>query len=153
MNGSRIANSRLKRRNEKTISLGRVQTATLAMIVDKEISILSHIPKPYWQLSAEFQSGEAIWPSKWERQNHKDDPDRPEFKKNRIVDSEEKERIEKTLANPNSRITTSQTDREIPEKAPLNYDLTTLQKMQTTYGRGLLEELLEPPNLCTNPIN
>ena len=128
MNGSRIANSRLKRRNEKTISLGRVQTATLAMVVDKELSILSHIPKPYWQLSAEFQSGEAIWSSKWERQNHKDDPERPEYKKNRIVDSSEKERIEEILANPKSTITTTQTNREIPEKAPLNYDLTTLQK-------------------------
>ena len=42
MNGSRIANSFLpKKRNEKTaISLGRVQTATLAMIVDHEIIIL-----------------------------------------------------------------------------------------------------------------
>lgn len=49
MNGSRIANSFLpKKRNEKTaISLGRVQTATLAMIVDHEITVLSHVPMPF----------------------------------------------------------------------------------------------------------
>ena len=71
MNGSRIANSRLKRRNEKTISLGRVQTATLAMIVDKEISILSHIPKPCSNYLQNSNRARHSGPSKWERQNHK----------------------------------------------------------------------------------
>lgn len=128
MNGSRIANSRLKRRNEKTISLGRVQTATLAMIVDKEISILEHIPKPFWQLNGTFNAGDAVWSAKWERQGHKDDPDRPEYKKNRIVDLEEKEKIEAILSDPNTNTSTEQLERLINEKPPLNYDLTTLQK-------------------------
>ena len=52
MNGSRVANSFLPRKkNERSaISLGRVQTATLAMIVSHELEVLSHIPLPYWQL-------------------------------------------------------------------------------------------------------
>ena len=68
MNGSRIANSFLPRkRNEKSaISLGRVQTATLAMIVDHELEVLSHIPVPFWQLNADFSSGECNWNARWE---------------------------------------------------------------------------------------
>ena len=57
MNGSRVANSFLPRKkNERVaISLGRVQTATLAMIVEHELNVLGHIPLPYWQLEAVFK--------------------------------------------------------------------------------------------------
>ena len=36
------------RRERTTISLGRVQTATLAMIADEEKKILSYVPEPFW---------------------------------------------------------------------------------------------------------
>ena len=103
MNGSRIANSFLpKKRNEKSaISLGRVQTATLAMIVDHEINILSHTPVPYWQLNANFSVDGCEWNARWERSGHKDDEDRPEFKSHRIIESEEYERLKNLLESNN----------------------------------------------------
>ena len=129
MNGSRIANSFLpKKRNEKTaISLGRVQTATLAMIVDHEIIILSHVPVPYWQLNASFKSGDCNWDARWERSGHKDDEERPEYKSHRIIEEDEFKRLNKLL-NSNKEAKISQTDREHKEKSPLNYDLTSLQR-------------------------
>ena len=129
MNGSRIANSFLPRkRNEKSaISLGRVQTATLAMIVDHEIIILSHTPVPYWQLSADFSSDGCKWNARWERTGHKDDEERPEYKSHRIIEQEEYERL-KTLLKDNNKATITQTTREYKEKNPLNFDLTSLQR-------------------------
>ncbi len=129
MNGSRIANSFLPRkRNEKSaISLGRVQTATLAMIVDHEIIILSHSPVPYWQLSADFSSDGCKWNARWERTGHKDDEERPEYKSHRIIEQEEYERL-KTLLKDNNKATITQTTREYKEKNPLNFDLTSLQR-------------------------
>ena len=46
MNGSRVAATflRTSRNDKKSLSLGRVQTATLAMIVDHEISFSHTIP-------------------------------------------------------------------------------------------------------------
>ena len=129
MNGSRIANSFLPRkRNEKSaISLGRVQTATLAMIVDHEIIILSHSPVPYWQLSADFSSDGCKWNARWERTGHKDDEERPEYKSHRIIEQEEYERL-KTLLKDNNKASITQTTREYKEKNPLNFDLTSLQR-------------------------
>ena len=42
MNGSRVAEVFLPKKRTERISLGRVQTATLAIIVDHEIDILQH---------------------------------------------------------------------------------------------------------------
>ena len=39
------------------MSLGRVQTATLALIVDKELEILGHKAEPFWELEVDFKSG------------------------------------------------------------------------------------------------
>ena len=60
MNGSRIATRLPQNRDRSANSLGRVQTATLAMVVDHELEVLSHVPVPYWQLNATFTAGDAV---------------------------------------------------------------------------------------------
>ena len=68
MNGSRIASTFLRtgRKDGTSMSLGRVQTATLALIVDKELEILGHKAEPFWELEADFQSGGCEWSGRWE---------------------------------------------------------------------------------------
>jgi len=129
MNGSRIANSFLpKKRNEKSaISLGRVQTATLAMIVDHELEVLSHIPMPFWQLNATFTSGDCTWNARWERNGHKDNPDKPEYKSHRIIDIKEFNSLTETLKS-SSKANITYTNKDSIEKPPLNFDLTSLQR-------------------------
>ena len=39
-------------RGYRTMSIGRVQGPTLAFVMDREIEIRSHVPVPYWKLSA-----------------------------------------------------------------------------------------------------
>jgi DNA topoisomerase-3 len=129
MNGSRVANTFLpqNRRERSSNSLGRVQTATLALIVDHELEVLSHVPLPYWQLQATFSAGDARWTARWERTNHKDDPENPEKKSHRIIELAEKEAIEAILQGKNP-FESKETSRTKTEQPPLNFDLTTLQK-------------------------
>ena len=129
MNGSRVAATflRTSRNDRKSLSLGRVQTATLGMIVDHEIAILSHNPAPFWELEAKFSSGDAKWSARWERANHKDDPNNPELKAHRITESSEKDRLEEIITKDGD-FTTTQTDRDSKEKPPPNFDLTSLQR-------------------------
>ena len=37
-------------------SVGRVQTPTLGMLVDREIEIASHEPEPFWKIEADFKA-------------------------------------------------------------------------------------------------
>ena len=129
MNGSRVAATFLRtgRNDKKSLSLGRVQTATLGMIVDHELSILSHNPAPFWELEGNFESGDAKWTARWERADHKDDPENPERKAHRIIESSEKEMLEGILESEGE-FTVSQSERDSKEKPPLNFDLTSLQR-------------------------
>lgn len=159
MNGSRVANTFLpqNRRDRSSNSLGRVQTATLALVVDHELEVLSHIPLPYWQLNATFQSGEARWTARWERVDHKDDDERPELKAHRIVELAEKEAIEAVL-NSASPFSTEETHRTKREQPPLNFDLTTLQKRANSLWSwsakrtlGVAQDLYDKFKLTTYP--
>ena len=95
-------NTFLKGRRERTtISLGRVQTATLAMIADEEKKILSYVPEPFWNITADVHVGDSVWSARWIRRDHKSDENRPEYKANRILDVEEKMPSKRTLRQPN----------------------------------------------------
>ena len=159
MNGSRVAATflRTSRNDKKSLSLGRVQTATLAMIVDHELEILGHSPEPFWELEATFTAESATWNARWERANHKDDPERPEYKSHRILEVQEKEKIEKVLDSKGN-FTVQQTDRKSVEKPPLNFDLTSLQReannMWSWSARRTLsvaQELYDTHKLTTYP--
>ncbi len=128
INGTRIANNSLKiSRKSPTLSIGRVQTPTLAIIVDHELSILSYSPKPFWKLEAKFTCEGAEWTARWERKGHKDDKNNPESKAHRIVEATEKQRLEEMLASPD-KVVVTQNNRASKSTPPLPFDLTSLQK-------------------------
>ncbi|RAT10776.1 MULTISPECIES: DNA topoisomerase III [Lonsdalea] len=47
------------------ISVGRVQTPTLALVVRRDREITSFIPKPYWQVKAILSVGGLTFPAQW----------------------------------------------------------------------------------------
>ncbi len=56
MNATRAFTKRLKSRKEKTAwSAGRVQTPTLAMLVEREFEVLAHVARPYWRVTGTFE--------------------------------------------------------------------------------------------------
>ncbi|MEC8341084.1 MAG: DNA topoisomerase, partial [Candidatus Thermoplasmatota archaeon] len=157
MNGSRIATRLPQNRDRSANSLGRVQTATLAMVVDHELEVLSHVPVPYWQLNATFRAGDATWTARWERTGHKDDPERPEYKAHRIMDAAEKDSIEAILVSDEA-FQTEERQRTKKEQAPLNFDLTTLQKRANSLWSwsakrtlGVAQDLYDKFKLTTYP--
>ena len=157
MNGSRIATRLPQNRDRSANSLGRVQTATLAMVVDHELEVLSHVPVPYWQLNATFRAGDATWTARWERTGHKDDPERPEYKAHRIMDAAEKDSIETILASDEA-FQTEEHQRTKKEQPPLNFDLTTLQKRANSLWSwsakrtlGVAQDLYDKFKLTTYP--
>ncbi|STB73365.1 DNA topoisomerase III [Citrobacter koseri] len=47
------------------VSVGRVQTPTLALVVRRDREIASFVPKPYWQVKALISSGGFTFPAQW----------------------------------------------------------------------------------------
>ncbi len=122
MNGSRIAEVFLPKKRTERISLGRVQTATLAILVDHEIEILQHTSTPYWVLTAQFEGFESSWSGRWEGGKSTEDT-----KSHWILTLEDKERIQ-SLLDSDEKATVTQKVTTSKERPPLNFDLTTLQR-------------------------
>ncbi|WP_235423999.1 DNA topoisomerase III [Citrobacter koseri] len=47
------------------VSVGRVQTPTLALVVRRDREIASFVPKPYWQVKAILLAGGITFPAQW----------------------------------------------------------------------------------------
>ena len=60
MNWSRYYNIRCTEYGDKTLSLGRVQTATLALIVDRDHAIANFKPQDYYELKATMSVPEGL---------------------------------------------------------------------------------------------
>jgi DNA topoisomerase I len=50
------------------LSVGRVQSPTLAIVVDRELERRAHVPKPYWEVFAEFEHPDGAFVA-----HHKED--------------------------------------------------------------------------------
>src|SRR5436309_8167576 len=55
MNATRAATIRLRSSFDGAVSLGRVQTPTLAIVARREEEIRAFVPEPYWLVDATFQ--------------------------------------------------------------------------------------------------
>lgn len=47
------------------VSVGRVQTPTLALVVRRDREIASFVPRPYWQVKAIISAGGITFPAQW----------------------------------------------------------------------------------------
>jgi DNA topoisomerase-3 len=117
MNATRAATIRLRSSFDGAVSLGRVQTPTLAIIARREEEIKAFVPEPYWLVDASF---EADGKRNYEGRFHAG-------AKPRIETAEEAEAIVAACIGKPGKITKLD-KKEQREKAPMLYDLTTLQR-------------------------
>ncbi len=117
MNATRAATIRLRSSFDGAVSLGRVQTPTLAIIARREEEIKAFVPEPYWLVDASF---EADGKRNYEGRFHAGS-------KPRIETAEEAEAIVAACIGKPGKITKLE-KKEQREKAPMLYDLTTLQR-------------------------
>lgn len=126
MNATRALTKRLKSRREKTAwSAGRVQTPTLALLVDRESEVLAHVPRPYWRLEARFEREGASWLGTWFDPAFAAGAD-DEQRDDRLFDEARARRIEAAVAGRLG--TASETRKPSRETAPPLFDLTSLQR-------------------------
>jgi DNA topoisomerase-3 len=117
MNATRAATIRLRSSFDGAVSLGRVQTPTLAIIARREEEIKAFVPEPYWLVDATFEAdGKRVYEGRFH-----------EGAKPRIATAEEAEAIVRACEGKRGLITKLE-KKEQREKAPMLYDLTTLQR-------------------------
>lgn len=132
MNATRALTRRLKSRSENQAwSAGRVQTPTLAMLVDREMEILVHRPVAYWRLVATFAHGGEEYAGTWfdpDFKAHESEEEEQEgqTKDDRIFDeARAKALLERLVGSP---ALASETRKPSKETAPFLFDLTSLQR-------------------------
>jgi DNA topoisomerase-3 len=126
MNATRALTKRLKSRKEKTAwSAGRVQTPTLAMLVDREFEILAHRPKPYWRVLATFEHAGDTYTGTWFDPNFEGGGDR-DLRDDRLFDRARAEGV--VAAATGQTGAASESRKPSRESAPPLFDLTSLQR-------------------------
>jgi DNA topoisomerase-3 len=124
MNATRAATIRLRSSFDGAVSLGRVQTPTLAIIARREEEIRAFVPEPYWLVDATFDPVSGDPGRKYVGRFHAG-------AQPRLKTSEEAEAIVAAVRGGPGEITKlEKTTRR--EKAPLLYDLTSLQREANT---------------------
>ena len=126
MNATRAITKRLKSRKEKTSwSAGRVQTPTLALLVDKEFEVLAHVPETFYRITATFGHADTHYEGTWFDPDFQASDD-DQRKDDRIFDAERaKEIVARVQGQPGA---ASETRKPSRESAPPLFDLTSLQR-------------------------
>jgi DNA topoisomerase-3 len=117
MNATRAATIRLRSSFDGAVSLGRVQTPTLAILAKREEEIRAFTPEPYWLVDAVFAADKD---RVYEGRYH--DGSKP-----RLPSADVAEKIVEAVRGREGEITKVDTSRR-KERVPLLYDLTTLQR-------------------------
>jgi DNA topoisomerase-3 len=130
MNATRAATIRLRSSFDGAVSLGRVQTPTLAIVARREEEIKAFKPEPYWLVDATFaagplegEGGERVYIGHF--QAPAGSPGNT--KGPRIGTEAEAAEIVSACEGRTGTITKLE-KKEQREKAPMLYDLTTLQR-------------------------
>jgi DNA topoisomerase-3 len=118
MNATRAASIRLRAAFDGAVSLGRVQTPTLALVARREEEIRAFEPEPYWLVEARFAaSGERLYSGR--------------FMGGKRLPEDEAAQIVADVEGKAGTITKLERKQE-KERSQLLYDLTSLQRHANT---------------------
>ncbi|MEZ4436639.1 MAG: DNA topoisomerase, partial [bacterium] len=136
MNGTRG----LTARADGLLSVGRVQTPTLALVVAREDAIDAFVPEPYWEVQATLTAAAGRWTARYigpadappeaaPRDDAPPGPDgqRPEDRRGRLPSADAAAALVAKLRGADARVTLAERDRQtVPP--PLLHHLTSLQR-------------------------
>jgi DNA topoisomerase III len=131
MNATRAATIRLRSSFDGAVSLGRVQTPTLAIVARREEEIKAFKPEPYWLVDATFAADPLNGESGGERVyigHFQAPPGSPGTTKGPRIGTEEEAQAIVAACEGRTGTITKLEKKEQREKAPMLYDLTTLQR-------------------------
>ena len=126
------------------LSVGRVQTPTLALLVARDREIRAFVPRDYWEVHADFGDYEGLWFD-------------PETKESRLFDREKAQAIADAVRGREGAVV--ENTREMKKTPPPQlYDLTSLQReankahgLSASRTLNIVQSLYEKHKLVTYP--
>ena len=107
-------------------TVGRVQTPTLSIVVEREERIRKHVPRDYWELRGSFAAVAGVYEGKWFDPAWKKNADDSEARADRLWDGARAEAIAAACRGEPAEV--SEEAKPSTQGSPLLYDLTTLQR-------------------------
>jgi DNA topoisomerase-3 len=107
-------------------TVGRVQTPTLSVVVEREELIRKFISRDYWEIHASFAAQAGDYPAKWFNPAHKKDADDAEKKADRVWSQREAQAIADAVRGQQASVT--EESKPTTQASPLLFDLTSLQR-------------------------
>ena len=107
-------------------TVGRVQTPTLSVVVEREEQIRKFISRDYWEIHATFAAQAGEYPAKWFNPGWKKNPDDAEQKADRVWSAREAQAIADAVRGQPATVT--EESKPTTQASPLLFDLTSLQR-------------------------
>ena len=107
-------------------TVGRVQTPTLAVMVEREEQIRKFISRDYWEIHATFGAEAGAYPAKWFDPKWKKDAEDAEKKADRVWSAREAQAIADAVRGKTATVT--EESKPTTQASPLLFDLTSLQR-------------------------
>ena len=118
------------------LSVGRVQTPTLRLVVDRDREISNFIPKPFWSVEVQLWTAGQSFLAKWVADEYVVDEE------GRCLDQAAAAAALAALKNSQAATTISVDTKRGKDPAPLPFDLSTLQEVcSAKFGMGVQETL------------
>ncbi|MEK8086855.1 DNA topoisomerase III [Aquabacterium sp. A3] len=143
-------------------TVGRVQTPTLSIVVEREEKIRKHVFRDYWEVRGTFGAQAGSYDGKWFDPDFKKDKSategsaEAEFKADRVWSAAEAQAIADAVRGQQGTVT--EESKPSTQASPLLYDLTTLQReANSRFGfsakttLGLAQALYEKHKVLTYP--
>lgn len=137
-------------------TVGRVQTPTLSIVVEREEKIKHFVPRDYWEVRAEFIAAAGLYEGRWFDPKFKKNEFDPEARESRLWSEAEAKSI--VAACRDKPGTVREESKPSTQQSPALFDLTTLQReANSRFGfsakntLGLAQALYEKHKVLTYP--
>ena len=107
-------------------TVGRVQTPTLSVVVEREEQIRKFISRNYWEIHASFAAVAGAYPAKWFDPKWKKNADDAEIRADRVWTQREAQAIADAVRGMPA--TVIEESKPTSQASPLLFDLTSLQR-------------------------
>ncbi len=107
-------------------TVGRVQTPTLSVVVEREEQIRKFISRDYWEIHASFAAKAGEYAAKWFDPKHKKDAEDAEKRADRVWSQREAQAIADAVRGQSASVT--EESKPTTQAAPPLFDLTSLQR-------------------------
>lgn len=137
-------------------TVGRVQTPTLSIVVEREEKIKHFVPRDYWEVRAEFIAAAGLYEGRWFDPKFKKNEFDPEARESRLWSEAEAKSIVAACRDKPGTVT--EESKPTTQLSPALFDLTSLQReANSRFGfsakntLGLAQALYEKHKVLTYP--